>query len=228
MDAIILAGGLGTRLKEVIKDLPKPMAPVNGKPFLQYILDWLSSYPVKKIILSVGYKYEAIKDYFGDNYGKIPIEYAIENEPLGTGGGIKKALEKTTENAVVIINGDTYFPININELHNFHINNISSVTISLKRMEKFDRYGAVSLKGNVITRFEEKKYCENGLINGGIYMVNKEMSSLMLTYPDKFSFEKDLLETRLKTGFVQGIVFDESFIDIGIPEDYIKSQSILK
>jgi D-glycero-alpha-D-manno-heptose 1-phosphate guanylyltransferase len=228
MDAIILAGGLGTRLKEVIKDVPKPMAPVNGKPFLQYILDWLSSYPVKKIILSVGYKYEAIKDYFGDNYGNIPIEYAIENEPLGTGGGVKKALKKTTEDNVVIINGDTYFPININELLEFHIANRSSVTIALKRMGNFDRYGSISITGNVITKFEEKRYCKSGLINGGIYMLNKEITNLIQNYPDKFSFEKDLLEKGLGTGFVQGIVFDESFIDIGIPEDYLKSQSIFK
>ena len=117
MDAIILAGGMGTRLKKVVSDIPKPMAPVAGKPFLYYIFDWLRKYPVEKIILSVGYKAESITEYFGNSVFDIPVEYVVEKNPLGTGGAVKFAFERTDGDDVLILNGDTWFPVDISKLN---------------------------------------------------------------------------------------------------------------
>ena len=120
MEAIILAGGLGTRLQNVVKDIPKPMADINGKPFLKYLLDYLSGYEIEKVILSVGYRHEVIEHYFGKKYKNIELVYAIEEEPLGTGGGILNACSYLDTNLFYLINGDTFFNVNLNELKAFH------------------------------------------------------------------------------------------------------------
>ena len=123
MEAVILAGGMGTRLRKAVPDVPKPMAPVDGKPFLWYLLKWLTGYPVSKIILSIGYMPESIINYFGDSFLGIPVEYVIEGEPLGTGGGIILAAGKVSEPDFLVINGDTYFPIDLSKLYLFHTGN---------------------------------------------------------------------------------------------------------
>ncbi|HNW57396.1 MAG TPA: nucleotidyltransferase family protein [Bacteroidales bacterium] len=193
MQAIILAGGLGTRLREVVRDVPKPMAPVNGKPFLYYIFQWLQKYKVTKVVLSTGYKSETISGYFGISWNNIQIEYVNEEHPLGTGGAIIYALPKTTEDNILIINGDTYFPVNLSKLYATHIRNNNMLTIALKRMKSFDRYGTVECRENSIIRFNEKKYCDDGLINGGIYLINRDMLDSK-KLPEIFSFEKEILE----------------------------------
>jgi D-glycero-alpha-D-manno-heptose 1-phosphate guanylyltransferase len=226
MDVIILAGGLGTRLKEVVNDLPKPMAPVNGKPFLYYLLDWLKQYQIEKIILSAGYRSESIIDFFGDSFSGIPINYLVEDKPLGTGGAVKYALQKTTDENILILNGDTYFPIDLDRFRTFHSENNNLCSIALKRMQNFSRYGSVDCHDDTIIRFNEKKYCTDGLISGGIYIVNREyFESKKL--PDVFSIEKDILEKEASKSTLKGLIFDEIFIDIGIPEDYYKASSIL-
>jgi D-glycero-alpha-D-manno-heptose 1-phosphate guanylyltransferase len=123
MEAIILAGGLGTRLQEVVPDVPKPMAPVSGKPFLYHVLRWLGKFNIEKVIISAGYKSETIVSYFGDSFEGVPIEYAIEEKPLGTGGAMKFALSKTAGNEILIINGDTYFPVSLDKFCSFHTGN---------------------------------------------------------------------------------------------------------
>ncbi|MDR3696327.1 nucleotidyltransferase family protein [Mucilaginibacter sp.] len=226
MEVIVLAGGMGTRLRTVVNDLPKPMAPVNGKPFIEYLFQWLSLYPVSRIILSVGYKSETISEYFGDNFRNIPIEYIVEPKPLGTGGAIKLALNNTVEASVVIINGDTYFPIDLDRFLAFHVLNKSKLSIALKKMEKFDRYGSVELIDQNIIRFNEKQFCEEGLINGGIYLVNAPYIR-SIPFPEIFSFEKEVLEKQTNNGNLKGMVFGDPFIDIGIPEDYFKAAEIV-
>jgi len=227
MDVIILAGGAGTRLKEVISDIPKPMAPVRNKPFLEYVLDWLSQYSsVERIILAVGYKSEVIIQYFGDSFKNIPLSYSNDPEPLGTGGAVLNALEHCCSDTVLIINGDTYFPVNIDSFKEFHDNEGGMVSIALKKMHDFDRYGTVEVKQSTITKFNEKKYAEEGLINGGIYIIAKDRFENK-NYPAKFSFEKDVLEKQVTQNVLKGKVFDEPFIDIGIPEDYAKVASVV-
>lgn len=227
MEVIILAGGLGTRLRSVVSEVPKCMAPVAGKPFLWYLLKYLTQYNVDKVILSVGYLREVIFKWIEEVKEELPfaIEYAIEEKPLGTGGGIKLAMEKASDNDIIILNGDTFFDVDLQQLMNFHKNQADSkLTIALKPMKSFDRYGTVTISdmGKVI-RFNEKQPCENGLINGGVYVLSND-KDIFSGKPEKFSFETDIMQTCCGE---QGIVFAESyngyFIDIGIPEDYKKA-----
>jgi D-glycero-alpha-D-manno-heptose 1-phosphate guanylyltransferase len=220
--AIVLAGGLGTRLRSVIRDLPKPMAPVNGKPFLHYIFQYLVKQQITEVVLSVGYRHETIKEFFGFEYMGIKIQYSVEEEPLGTGGGIKQAFDLLNGPAYVL-NGDTYFDIDLDSLQQFYLQTNSSIAIALKQMKNFDRYGTVQLNAeNRITKFEEKRFLPEGLINGGIYFFNKDLFSFV-DVGQKFSFERDILEKHAGVLRFSGKVFDGYFIDIGIPEDYNKA-----
>ncbi len=227
MEAVILAGGMGTRLREIISDVPKPMAPVNGKPFLYYVLKWLSSFKVEKLVLSTGYKSESIIGYFGKSFLNIPVEYAVEDKPLGTGGGLLAAARHTTGDNILAVNGDTYFPIDLSRLCSAHTKKNSLFTVALKKMKDFSRYGAVDINGDNIIMFNEKKFCREGLINGGIYMLNRKVLS-MEKFPGAFSLEKDLLEKMAGSSGLKSMVFDDPFLDIGIPEDYEKAASFLK
>jgi len=228
MEAIILAGGMGTRLREVVADVPKPMAPVNGKPFLYYILQWIKQYPVEKVIISAGYKSEIIETYFGDSFLSIPLEYVIEEKPLGTGGAVRFALQKSSAGNILILNGDTYFPINLNKFYLMHIKKKHLFSVALTRMQNFDRYGSVECRRDTIVKFNEKKFCSEGLINGGIYLADRQyLESKQL--PEVFSLEKELLEKEAGvSSLIKGVIFDEPFLDIGIPEDYNRAESILK
>ncbi|HEY2583188.1 MAG TPA: nucleotidyltransferase family protein [Mucilaginibacter sp.] len=228
MEAIILAGGLGTRLKSVVKDLPKPMAPIKNLPFLHYLFEWLSLYPVSKVVMSVGYKANLIEQYFKNRYKNIEVDYAYEDRPLGTGGGIKNALTKTLNNDVLVVNGDTFFPIDINSFEDFHISNNADISIALKNMTNFDRYGSIEIENHTILNFNEKKYLSKGLINGGIYFLNKKKLNIP-SLPDVFSFEHEILEKKVRDGSaeIKGKIFYETFIDIGVPEDYQKANEIL-
>ena len=221
-EAIILAGGLGTRLKSVISDIPKPMAPIHGKPFLEYVLSYLVKFKIKKAVLSVGYKYQNIFDYFGDNYKGMKLLYAIEDKPLGTGGGIRNAVDHINNDHFFLLNGDTYYEIDLNKLYYLHIEKKANISLSLLPMEKFSRYGSVKVNGTRITEFMPKKFTEKGLINGGVYIVNR---SVFQKYsPDKkFSFETDLLQVMCNRLNFHGYISEAPFIDIGIPEDYKKA-----
>ena len=161
MEVIILAGGLGTRLRTVVSEVPKCMAPVAGKPFLWYLLKYLTRYDVSRVILSVGYLREVIFRWVEEVRDEFPFQfdYAIEEEPLGTGGGIKLALGKAKGTDVIILNGDTFFDVNLNELMDFHKLMPSAVTIALKPMRNFDRYGRVvvdTVDGHIV-QFKEKE-----------------------------------------------------------------------
>lgn len=224
MEAIVLAGGLGTRLRSVVSDLPKPMAPIGDKPFLEYILKYLQKNGVTKAILSVGYMWEIIKDYFGDRFENIELVYSVEDEPLGTGGAIKKAMTQVRNSQVYIINGDTFFDLDLKILS---LEDNSKLILSLKQMINFDRYGCVeSNDDNLVTAFTEKGYRESGNINGGIYLASKDIFD-DYTLDEKFSFE-EFMQENFKTlkAFVK--VFENYFIDIGIPEDYEKAQNEIK
>jgi len=221
-EAIILAGGLGTRLKGVISDIPKPMAPVANQPFLKYILDYLKQQGIERIILSVGYKYEVIEDFFGNNYEGLELVYSVENEPLGTGGGIRLAVDKLKGEQAFIINGDTFFDVNLLELEDLAIQKNSNLCLALKPMQSFDRYGSVNLQKNRITSFKEKQFVQEGLINGGIYWFQKSLLE-MFKSGQKFSFEQDLMEKQIDSKVISGFISDSYFIDIGIPEDYAQA-----
>jgi D-glycero-alpha-D-manno-heptose 1-phosphate guanylyltransferase len=226
--AIILAGGLGTRLRSVVSELPKCMAPVAGKPFLHYVIAHLQKEGIQSFIFSVGYKSESIISFVKENLPGTDFQFSIEDEPLGTGGAIKLSIGKTTEKNILICNGDTLFNVHVNELNNFHAQYDSDCTLCLKPMINFDRYGVVELDNdNLIVSFKEKQFYENGLINGGVYALKTE-AFLNIYLPEKFSFEKDYLEKYIGERKMYGLIQNEYFIDIGIPEDYERAQEELK
>jgi len=219
-EAVILAGGLGTRLKSVVKGIPKPMAEICGRPFLSYILDFLHTQGIERVILSVGYKWEVIKDFFGSQYKNLELEYAIEDKPLGTGGGLKNALKYVCEEEVFVLNGDTFFDIDLNLFYNLHKSKNSKLSIALKKTENTERYGIVEIdENNRIVSFLEKGKRVSGFINGGIYLLNKNFFNA-LSPEGNFSLEKDFLEKFYKDHEFYGFPFDGFFIDIGVPEDY--------
>ena len=218
MQAIVLAGGLGTRLRSVVSDLPKPMASINGKPFLEYILDELNDFKFEKVVLTVGYKKEVIMNYFGNSYKNIKLVYSIEDEPLGTGGCIKKALSFIDDPYVFVLNGDTMFKID------FHAMSKSrQLTIACKHMYHFDRYGEIKIFNGKVIAFSEKKHVQEGYINGGIYYMPKNLFDVY-DLPSVFSLEKDFFEKYIHELEIHAFLAEDYFIDIGIPEDYLRAQ----
>jgi D-glycero-alpha-D-manno-heptose 1-phosphate guanylyltransferase len=223
-EAIILAGGLGTRLRSAVPDLPKCMASVAGKPFLHYVISHCTNQGIENFIFSLGYKHEIIEEFLAKELPINNYQLSIEEEPLGTGGAIRLACAKAKEKTVLVLNGDTFFKIKLNKLGLFHDMCGANCTLSLKPMQHFDRYGVVELnKDYSIKDFQEKKYYETGLINGGAYALHP-VKFLEEELPEKFSFEKDYLEKFYTSRKIFGVVQDEYFIDIGIPEDYERAQ----
>ena len=227
-ECIILAGGLGTRLRSEVADLPKCMAPVAGKPFLHWVVAHLIAQKITSFVFSLGYMHEIIEEYIQLNHPQLQVKFSVENEPLGTGGAIKLALNLCEEENVMVVNGDTLFETNINALWAEHTQNNSACSLSLKPMQNFERYGAVTTnESKIITAFTEKKYIEKGLINGGVYLINRN-SFNQLNLPQKFSFEKDFLEKYLHILTMIGVQDNGYFIDIGIPEDFKKANEEIK
>ncbi len=223
-EAILLAGGLGTRLQSVVKDIPKPMAPINRRPFLEFVLDSLVLAGIEHVILSVGYRHDVIQEHFGTQYKTIKLSYSIEDKPLGTGGGILKASDLLEENDFFILNGDTLFAINFLSLQDFYKLNKTDLAIALKPMLNVERYGTVNInKQGRILSFLEKQPQKEGFINGGIYLTNRNFLK-SLSLPNIFSFEKAVLERFCQEKRFFGLPQDAYFIDIGIPSDYAKAQ----
>lgn len=218
-EAIILAGGLGTRLRSEIGEVPKSLAPVNNQPFLNYLLRYLKKNGITRVVLAVGYKHESIQTIIGNYFEGIEIEYSVEKEPLGTGGALKLALELVKENVVFVCNGDTYFDIDLEILYKYHIEKNSTCTLALKKLLNVERYGNVQLNDGKVVAFQEKQLRDVAIINGGIYCVNK---GILIHYPvnTPFSLEKNYLENNPKAKKIYGLEFDSYFMDIGIPEDY--------
>ncbi|MBS1638599.1 MAG: nucleotidyltransferase family protein [Bacteroidetes bacterium] len=226
--AIILAGGLGTRLRSAVPDLPKCMAPINNKPFIAYVITELQQQGIDSFIFSLGYKSEAIVDFISTHFSNINFQLSIEEEPLGTGGAIKLACKKATQQNIIVTNGDTLFKVNITALSTLHETENASCTLALKPMQNFERYGVVEIdETNRISSFREKQYYKTGLINGGVYALSVN-DMLHTNLPEKFSFEKDYLENFYQTKNMKGFIQDGYFIDIGIPDDYLKAQKELK
>ncbi|MFV0448237.1 MAG: nucleotidyltransferase family protein [Vibrio sp.] len=230
--AIILCGGLGTRLRAVTNDqLPKSMLDVAGRPFLEYLLDYLIVQDINKVILAVSYRKEIIMDHFGQRYRELAVSYSIEDKPLGTGGAIKQALienDATESSFFLILNGDTYFEYRLDSMLLEFYNKQAELIMALKRMDDTGRYGRVTVDNkNKIVTFEEKQLGHAGYINAGIYLVKKQIKE---TFPqlNTFSFEKDYLEKQVNKGlnaFASHV--DTYFIDIGIPQDYYQANHYL-
>ena len=223
-EAVILAGGFGTRLSHVLGNVPKPMAPVYGKPFLCYMLDRLYDAGVTHVVLATGYLHEVIDHYFRNGYRGMTITCSVEDTPLFTGGAIVKAMQHISSGDFLVLNGDTLFDINLAQLCDFHTTHNAHLTIALRGVPDTSRYGAVTCEQNRIIAFHEKTDSLGaGTINGGIYCINHSWL-MSQTLPEKFSFEKELMQPMAGQNGFYGVTSDGYFIDIGIPEDYHRAQ----
>ncbi|HLX66328.1 MAG TPA: nucleotidyltransferase family protein [Puia sp.] len=225
-EAIILAGGLGTRLRSAVPDLPKCLAPVGGRPFLAYVTDYFRREGIERFIFALGYKSTHFDAFLHTEFPHGNYEISLEAEPLGTGGAIRQACERVEEGTVLILNGDTFFRIDLEALAEFHARKQAGCSLCLKPMQDFDRFGVVELAADDrVSRFREKQYYRSGLINGGVYALEKA-TMLQREWPKIFSFEKEYLEAGLEER-LYGLVQDRYFIDIGIPEDYRRANKEL-
>ena len=235
MKAIILCGGKGTRLREVIGEKQKTMAIVKGEPFLLNVVNYLKLYGITEIIFAIGYKADEVKNYFldGKKFGISPF-YALETTPLGTGGAMKNALdlyEKTygeKDESFIVMNGDTIFRININALIENHKNLNTDLTIAVKKNVEKERFGNITLKNMVdeengfVKSFSEKKVLDDSnekiYINGGIYIIKSKMIRSIENKP--MSFEKDIIPMWIKQKKVGAYISEANFIDIGTKESF--------
>jgi D-glycero-alpha-D-manno-heptose 1-phosphate guanylyltransferase len=225
MEVIILAGGIGSRLRPVVSDVPKCMANVAGKPFLHYLLQYLAAFRTKRVILSLGYKHETVEAWIKTQNLPFEVVNRVEQTPLGTGGAIRYALSAVEGDVAMVINGDTFFDLDPVQFSQFHLATQAEATLALKPMKNFDRYGAVILDpdSHRIIRFEEKQHRTEGLINGGVYALQR---NALDDFPERFSMENDYFAVKVSENLLAGYVSDRFFIDIGIPEDYLQAQQL--
>lgn len=224
--AIILAGGFGTRLRPVVRDLPKPMAPIRNRPFLDYQLIWLQRYGCRKAVLCTGHLADSVSSHYGKVFKGVELNYSEEKEPLGTGGAIKKALQNISQGEILVLNGDSLFDIDLGEFRRLHAQKRSACSIALRRVENASRYGSIETNSDSrITAFREKSNTQKaGQINGGIYLLDRNTFLAEAPAEERFSIERDFFSTRCNTLHMFGFLFDEYFIDIGVPEDYARAQ----
>ena len=231
MEAIILVGGLGSRLGELTKKDPKPMLPIRGVPFLDRLLQYLKAKGVSRVILAVGYKYEKIEGYFQCNIGNWPdVSFSIESSPLGTGGAIAKAIRLTTESDVFVINGDSFLELDYAEALKTHKKTEADITVVSCSVSPADRYGVIkSDDSGKIIQFLEKGSVSKGVINGGIYILSRDKMILLLDNLSEksFSFEFEVLEKQAAELEKYHFQSTGLFLDIGIPSDYYKAQELL-
>lgn len=229
MEAIVLAGGLGTRLRAAVPDLPKPMAPVNGRPFLERLLDYWIAQGVTRFVLSTGYRHDVLAAHFGASYRGTALEHAVENRPLGTGGGLLLASGSLDEaGPFLVLNGDTYFEVPLATLREFHAAHRAEATLSLFRTPQQGRYTGIYVgKAGEIRSFGTG--ARGGLANGGVYLMELSLLEGGPWQPEAaVSLEEDILPFAVQAGKrVYGMECAGRFLDIGVPEDYARAAAVL-
>lgn len=227
MEAIILAGGFGTRLASRLNGIPKPMAPVAGRPFIEILIGRLARAGCKRVILSVGHLHHVIQDHFGPSFQGVQLEYVIEEKPLGTGGAIRLALPLAHEESALVLNGDTILQMDYAALLHFHARQAVPVTLAVTHQADTARYGGVLIDNHRIVAFHEKGRSGPGWINAGVFAVRKDLL-WPPSLPQNFSFERDYLMPQSAAGLVAAFEVNGYFLDIGIPEDLDRAQIDLK
>lgn len=225
MEAVILAGGLGTRLRTAVPDLPKPMAPVAGRPFLEILLTHLGRQGVKRAVLSLGYKADVVVSHFGAEFRGVSLEYEIEDHPLGTGGALLAAIHRCIEPAVLVVNGDTFLGLDVRAAIE-HWQLERNPIIVGKEVEDTARYGSLLLDGQRVIGFAEKGHSGRGVINTGHYVLPRNIFDKS-SWPEAFSFEIDFLSRDILTSRFDVMITNDIFIDIGVPSDYEEAQTLL-
>jgi D-glycero-alpha-D-manno-heptose 1-phosphate guanylyltransferase len=226
MEAIVLAGGLGTRLASRLNGVPKPMAPVAGRPFLEILLSKLQRSGCTRVILSVGYLGDVIRNHFGSDFAGMAIDYVVEDMPLGTGGAIRKALGAATEDSVLVLNGDTFLDMDYGAALSFHHQHGAAVTLTITPMDDIARYGEVITRNNRVIGFAEKGRAGQGWINGGVYVLSRTIP-WPVELGEKFSFEMNFLAQEVAAYKLAAFAVNGLFLDIGVPEDLDRAQDLL-
>jgi D-glycero-alpha-D-manno-heptose 1-phosphate guanylyltransferase len=222
-EAIVLAGGFGTRLRGVVDDVPKPLAPVAGRPFLAWLLDRLAGGGMRRCILATGYLSELIEQRIGTRWQGMDIAYSLEPAPLGTGGAIRLAANRLQGDAAHVLNGDTWLEYDPGALEAAARKSNASMAIALARVDDVARYGAVDIDHGRVAGFREKGEAGPGWINAGCYFLAADALAA-LPARDAFSFEQSVLQQRVQAGDVAAFTATAGFIDIGVPEDYAHAQ----
>lgn len=217
---IILAGGFGTRLKHILHDIPKPLAPIHGVPFLDFLLQDLARKGIKEVILATGYQSQMIERRYGANIFGLNISYSVENTPLGTGGAVRTAMAYARTEHVLVLNGDTYCSLDLKAFSTLAQNSMKPVHLALTYLTKADRYGLVQMNADgEIVSFAEKQPGTSGLINVGTYCLDKKYF-LEHAPHGAFSLEQDFFSHLPAKKLIKGHEFNDYFIDIGVPADY--------
>jgi D-glycero-alpha-D-manno-heptose 1-phosphate guanylyltransferase len=222
-DVILLVGGLGSRLRSVVRDVPKPMAPVAGRPFLTYLLDQLAEQGVHNAILATGYMGDVVERTLGARWKTVNLLYSHEREPLGTGGALQLASRKLTSERFVVMNGDTYVTLDLAAFADCARQHRGSLGVALAHVDDTARYGAVMLHDDRVTGFTEKGRNGSGYINAGVYLLDR-VTVGQWCKGERFSFEADVVTPMAAGGNVWGYTATRDFIDIGVPEDYARAQ----
>ena len=224
-EAIVLCGGLGTRLRSVVADAPKPMAPVAGRPFLEYLLEFLRREGVGRVVLAVGYKREMIMDHFAAAWDGLAIDYAVETEPRGTGGGTRLAIDRLTSDRAFLLNGDSFLARPLAPLA-AALDGGARLALTVRPEPDTGRFGVCEIEDGRIARFRPGTAGEPGLINAGVYALRRDLFD-GFDLPQVFSFESDFLAPQAPALRPAAVVADEPFIDIGLPESYALAQSFV-
>lgn len=225
MEAIVLAGGFGTRLRQVVADVPKPMAPIAERPFLEILLSSLAQKGFSRAVLSLGFMAEKIRDYFGSRFAGLDLEYVLEDTPLGTGGATRLAVEACNQDHVFVFNGDTYLDLEVELLEQQWQARRYPIVVG-RQVPDTARYGRLVVNGDRITAFAEKGIAGAGLINAGCYVLARgALSRFSLNQP--FSIETDYLASEVSRATVDVFVSAGMFVDIGVPDDYARAQTLL-
>lgn len=224
--AIILAGGFGTRLQTVLHDVPKPLAPVRGLPFIHYVLRWLEESGINRVIGCTGYLADKMEAGFRSYAGALKLTFLREEAPLGTGGAIYRALGEADRGGVFALNGDTYFPANLDRFQQQAELIGGPFAIALRRVPDTSRFGAVELEDGRILVMNEKGRSGPGLVNAGLYLLPNDLSRA-LPMPGVFSWETDLMQPNAPVLGAAGVVLDAPFLDIGTPESYGEAENVL-
>ena len=226
MEAIVLAGGLGTRLASRLHGVPKAMAPVAGRPFLEILLTQLRRTGCTRALLSVGHLHTVIQEHFGASFDGMTVDYVIESVPLGTGGAIRLALEQAREESVLVLNGDTFLNADYGDMMRFHASCGAQATVAVVHRPDISRFGGVVVENTRIVRFEEKGRSGPGLISAGIYVFSRNIA-WPPALPEKFSIEFDFFVPEVARLRPAAYLVDGYFLDIGIPEDLDRAQTEL-
>jgi D-glycero-alpha-D-manno-heptose 1-phosphate guanylyltransferase len=226
MEAIVLAGGLGTRLAARLEGVPKPMAPIAGRPFLEILLAQLQRAGATRVILSVGHLHHVIRDHFGASFHNVRIDYSIESAPLGTGGAIRKAVQQANEDAVLVLNGDTFLQADYAGMLRFHAAENAKATMAVVRHPDITRYGGVVIEQNHVVAYEEKGRAGAGWINAGSYVLAKDLD-WQPGLGERFSIERDFFVPEVSRLHPSAYPVSGYFLDIGVPEDLDRAQTEL-